>query len=236
MTEVKREKRKEKSFRPAFSFFLFPFFFRARPTLHGRARNAARGFTLMELLVVLTIFSTVVVSASDIFLLANKSQRKVFGLERSQADARFTIEAIAREVRNDTIDYAYYAGRATAMAVPDMELALVDSTNTKIRFETSTAATQSACADAQSRPCLLVTVGANPAVAITPKKVAVRVARFYIAPQSDPLTYDVTTASYPVNVQPHVTIVLVLESRGDRVGEQSVVYLQTTATNRGYRR
>lgn len=204
--------------------------------LHGRPTTDARGFTLMELLVVLTIFSTVVVSASDIFLLANKSQRKIFGLERSQADARYTLEAITREVRGGAIDYAYYAGRAAPLATPDNELALIDSTNTKIRFETSTAATQSACADAQSRPCLLVTVGSNPAVAITPKKVAVRTAKFYVAPSSDPLAYDPVSGTYPVNVQPHVTIVLVLESRGDRVGEQSVVYLQTTATSRAYKR
>lgn len=190
----------------------------------------------MELLVVLSIFSTVVVSASDIFLLANKSQRKVFGLERAQADARFTLEAITREVRNGTIDYAYYAGRALPIGMPDNELALIDSTNTKIKFETSTAATESACADAQSRPCLLVTVGANPAVAITPKKVALRNAKFYIAPTTDPLFYDTVAGAYTVNVQPHVTIVLALESRGDRVGEQSVIYLQTSATNRGYKR
>lgn len=203
---------------------------------HARAVPPSKGFTLMELLVVLSIFSMVVVSASDIFLLANKSQRKVFGLERSQADARFTLEAITREVRNGTIDYAYYAGRATPLATPDSELALIDSTNTKIRFETSTVATQSACADAASRPCLLVTVGTNPAVAITPKNVAVRNAKFYIGPTSDPLAYDTGTGTYPTNVQPHVTIVLVLETRGDRAGEQSVVYLQTTATNRGYKR
>ena len=206
--------------------------------LHARHPRGIgqKGFTLMELLVVLTIFSTVVTSATDIFLLTNRSQRKIFGLERSQADARFTLEAITREVRTGTVDYAYYAGRAAPLAVPDYELALIDSSNTKIKFETSTVSTQALCADAQSRPCLLVTVGTNPAVAITPKNVAVRTAKFYIEPLADPLTYDVTSGTYTTNVQPHVTVVLVLESRGDRVGEQSVVYLQTTATNRGYRR
>jgi len=190
----------------------------------------------MELLVVLTIFSTVVTSATDIFLLTNRSQRKIFGLERAQADARFTIEAITREIRTGSIDYAYYAGRAAPMAIPDAELALIDSSNTKIKFEVSTVSNQALCADAQSRPCLLVTVGTNPAVAITPKKVAVRTAKFYIEPLTDPLTYDPVAGVYTTNVQPHVTVVLALESRGDRAGEQSVVYLQTTATNRGYRR
>ncbi len=207
-----------------------------RNGIHGRRGTGAKGFTLMELLVVLTIFSMVVTTATDIFLLTNRSQRKIFGLERTQADARYTLEAIAREVRTGTIDYAYYAGRAAQLATPDAELALLDAANSPLKFKVSDSGTEALCADANSRPCLLVTVGANPPAAITPKNVAVRTAKFYVAPTSDPMSYDVTTGSYASNVQPHVTIVLVLESRGDRAGEQSVVYLQTTATSRGYKR
>lgn len=207
-----------------------------RHAIHGRAPVGAKGFTLMELLVVLTIFSTVVVSATDIFLLVNRSQRKIFGLERAQADVRYTIEAITREVRTGSIDYAYYAGRGTPIAVPEPELALVDSSNTPIKFKISDAGTNALCADAQSTPCLLVTVGTNPPAAITPKNVAVRVAKFYVAPITDPLIFNVAGGTYPTNVQPRVTIVLALETRGDRQGEQSVVYLQTTAANRGYKR
>ena len=207
-----------------------------RHGIHGRSVAGGKGFTLMELLVVLTIFSTVVTSATDIFLLVNRSQRKVFGLERAQADARFTVEAITREVRTGAIDYAYYVARGTPIGVPEAELALIDSTNTSIRFKISDTGTNALCADAQSTPCLLVTVGTNPAAAITPKNVAVRVAKFYIEPLTDPLAFNIATGSYVTNVQPHVTVVLALETRGDRQGEQSVVYLQTTATNRGYKR
>ncbi|MEY4744820.1 MAG: hypothetical protein RL272_765 [Candidatus Parcubacteria bacterium] len=190
----------------------------------------------MELLVVLTIFSMVVTTATDIFLLTNRSQRKIFGLERTQADARYTLEAMVREVRTGSIDYAYYAGRASPLGTPDGELALIDGTNTPIKFKVSDAGSETLCADAQSRPCLLVAIGANPPAAITPKNVAVRTAKFYVAPAADPLSFNSVSGTYASNAQPHVTIVLVLESRGDRAGEQSVVYLQTTATNRGYKR
>ncbi|HSD12131.1 MAG TPA: prepilin-type N-terminal cleavage/methylation domain-containing protein [Patescibacteria group bacterium] len=206
-----------------------------RHAIHGRRRDA-RGFTLMELLVVLSIFSMVVTTATDIFLLTNRSQRKIFGLERTQADARYTLEAIAREVRTGSIDYAYYAGRGTPLGTPDAELALIDATNSPLKFKVSDASNQGLCADANSRPCLLVTVGANSPSAITPKNVAVRTAKFYVGPTVDPMSFSVVTGSYASSVQPHVTIVLVLESRGDRAGEQSVVYLQTTATSRGYKR
>lgn len=207
-----------------------------RHAIHGRGGAGARGFTLMELLVVLTIFSMVVTTATDIFLLTNRSQRKIFGLERTQADARYTLEAIAREVRTGSVDYAYYAGRSTALATPDAELALIDATNSPLKFKVSDASNEALCADANSRPCLLVTVGSGSPSAITPKNVAVRTAKFYVSPGTDPMSYNVATGAYASNVQPHVTIVLVLESRGDRAGEQSVVYLQTTATSRGYKR
>lgn len=206
------------------------------PTLKKRCLPARRGFTLMELLVVLGLFSTVVVASSDIFLLASKAQRKVFGLERTQADARFTMEAIVREMRTGAVDYAYYANRGTPLGVPDHQLALIDSTNTKLLFSVSDSSTESACADVASRPCMLVTIGTGAPVAISPKGVKVRTAKFYLAPVIDPLTFDPMTGTYSSNVQPHVTIVLALESTTERVDEQSVVYLQTTATNRGYRR
>lgn len=203
---------------------------------HRRASIGSRGFTLMELLVVLTIFSTVVVASTDIFLLANKSQRKIFGLEKAQADARFTLEAITREVRTGRIDYAYYASRGTPLGVPDTELALVDTSNETIRFKVSDSGTAALCANAASTPCLLVTIGTNPAAAITPKGVAVRNVRFYVSPTTDPMQYNVGTGAYAINQQPSVTVVMALETRGDRVGEQSVIYLQTTATSRQYKR
>ncbi len=206
------------------------------PRVPHPASPASRGFTLVELLVVLGIFSTVVVAASDIFILASRSERKTFGLERTQADARFTMEAITREIRAGRIDYAYYAGRGTALATPDAELALADGNGMKIRFFESDSTTASLCADAQSTPCLIVAVGSNAPVAITPKGVAVRNAKFYIAPAADPAKFDPTTGTYAANVQPRVTVTLVLQSTAERTSEQSVVYFQTTASSRVYQR
>jgi hypothetical protein len=190
----------------------------------------------MELLVVLGIFSTVVTSASDIFLLANKAQRKMFGLERVQADARFTMEAIVREVRTGLIDYDYYVARGTPIGVPDNELALIDSGNVKMKFHVSNSSNESNCANVTSRPCLLVTVGTGTPAPITPKGVAVRTAKFYLAPTTDPNVFNPATGTYASSDQPRVTVVLMMESTAERLTERSIVYLQTTATNRKYRR
>lgn len=189
----------------------------------------------MELLVVLGIVSTVVVSATDIFMMTGKASRKIFSLERSQADARYTMEAMTREIRNGQIDYTHYAGGT--ITSPVEELALVDNTNAKIVFHKSTAANQSACVDAVSRPCLLVTLGANPPVALTPQGVTVGNLKFYISPSVDPFTFDPVVGAHLANAQPRVTLMLMLQSSSVRAGEPgSIVYTQTTVTSRAYRR
>jgi len=190
----------------------------------------------MELLVVLGIFSMVVTSTTDIFLLTSKSQKKIFGLERTQADARFTMEAIAREIRTGVIDYAYYAARIIPIGQPDTELALIDSNQTTLKFAMSDASTAGSCPNASSTPCLLVSSGGAAPTSITPKGVMVRNVRFYVAPLTDPNAFDISTGSYASTLQPRVTIVMVLESTAERAGERSVVSLQTTVTNRKYKR
>ena len=192
-----------------------------------------RGFSLMELLVVLGIFSAVVASASDIFMLATRSQRKVFALERTQADARFTMEAIAREVRTGSIDYAHYGDKLQAPGPAD-ELALIDSTGQPIRFFKSD--DPATCADTESAPCLLVAIGGGSPAAITPKGVKVYSAAFYLMPKADPGQFDPASGSFAADVQPHVTVVLVMESTVQDPRERSVVYMQTTVENRGYKR
>jgi len=199
-------------------------------TTHGRAR----GFTLMELLVVMSIFSTVVLIASDVFMISARTQRKIYGLERAQSDARYTMEAMAREIRTGAIDYAYYASRGS-FTQPDDELALLQSDLTSLRFRVSTASTQSYCPTA-TLPCLLVTVGGGTPAAITPKNVAVRTAKFYITPVTDPSVLDYATGLYASNIQPRVTIVLVLENVATVSSEASTVYQQTTSVSRSYKR
>ena len=189
----------------------------------------------MELLVVLGIVSTVVVSATDIFMLTGRASRRIFSLERSQADARYTMEAMTREIRNGQIDYAFYPGGS--ITSPVEELALIDSTNAKIRFHKSVTANESACVDAVSRPCLLVTLGTNPPVALTPQGVTVGNVKFYVSPSVDPFVFSPSAGTFLANAQPRVTLMLMLQSYSVRAGEPgSTVYTQTTVTSRAYRR
>lgn len=187
----------------------------------------------MEMLVVLGIFSTVVTAASDIFILSTRSQRKVYALERAQADARFTMETMAREIRTGSIDYDHY-GAALEEPGPADELALVDSAGKKIRFHKSADAAD--CADEASTPCLLVTLDDGATAAITPKGVKLFDAAFYLMPRKDPVKFNTDTGLFESDVQPHITIVLIMESVVQDARDRSVVYLQSTVENRGYKR
>jgi len=196
--------------------------------LHHR-KASARGFTLMELLVVLGIFSTVVTSATDIFMMASRAQRKIVALERAQADARFTMETMSRVVRTGQIDYADMDLAATG---PTDSLSIFDSLGRKIRFFSST----DGCADAVSSPCLRLTVDGGEPVTATPKGVILRNLKFYIMPNVDPAVFNSMSGQFEADVQPHVTVVFVLESAIQDPRERSIIYLQTTTESRGYTR
>ncbi len=195
---------------------------------------ASRGFSLMELLVVLGIFSTVVTAATDIFMMANRSQRKVFALERAQADARFTMEAIAREVRTGTFDYDYYKNNGDLLAQPGplTDLALRDEQNKQVRFFRS----DTACADQQSTPCIAVSLDGGDPAPLTPAGVRILNLRYYVSPTEDPNAFDPATGKFASDVQPHVTVLLALQTTSSDVREQSIIYLQTTIESRSYRR
>ncbi|MEA3249676.1 MAG: prepilin-type N-terminal cleavage/methylation domain-containing protein [Patescibacteria group bacterium] len=206
--------------------------------MHERkaVRSSCRGFTLMEMIVAITIFSTLIVAATDIFLLASRTQRKVFDLESMQASARYTMEAMVREVRTGVIDLDYYAGRAQPLGTPDTELALIDSEGDQIRFFESDASTEADCPNENSRPCLLVAVGVNPPAPISPKGIRVRSVSFYVSPDVDPFAFNSAAGSYLSNIQPSVTIVMSFESASRKIDERTYTYLQTTATSRRYER
>jgi len=103
--------------------------------------GAKRGFTLMELLVVMGLFSVTVMMASSIFMLSNRAQRRVLAVTSAQADLRYALEAIVREARMGRIDYASYAGSGGAVSVPTNRLILKGPTGSEEEFYLETSPT-----------------------------------------------------------------------------------------------
>ena len=78
----------------------------------------ARGFTLIEVLIAASIFTTVSLISLNIFVNVIRTQRRVSLDNAMYEDARVMMERIAREVRSNTIDYEEYYNKATLKTNP----------------------------------------------------------------------------------------------------------------------
>ena len=189
--------------------------------------------------VLVKVTPIIILIITNIFLIATKSHRLAMEEEKLQGDARFAMESMAREVRMDLIDYDYYADNDNGLVdQPEETLALEDVVNNEqIIFKK---ASDDNCPDEASRPCLQIGNGLGSWQSITPAGVKLIHLDFYIAPATDPFALDQTTHpwQYGPNVQPRVTIVFATQTTAPLPGDTmpNVIYLQTTATSRVYRR
>lgn len=67
----------------------------------------------MELLVVTAIFSLTMLVGTGVFVVAQKTQRLASITQRLHGDTRYTLEAMAREVKFRTVDYSCYRADVT---------------------------------------------------------------------------------------------------------------------------
>jgi len=189
-----------------------------------------KGFTLVEMMVVLAIFSVATVVIIDIFMMAGKAQRRTLAIEKIQSDARYSMEAMSKEIKMDMIDYGW-AGYAAGVTLPEDELALLDADNNSIIFKKS--------ADncpAGTAKCLTVSIdGGVTWASITSKGNNVEDLKFYIDPAVDPFLMNAGN-TYDSDNQPRVTIILATKGIGGRVEEQQTIYLETTVSSRIYKR
>lgn len=188
------------------------------------------GFTLIEMLVVLAIFSVTTTVIVDIFMIAGKAQKRTLTVQKIQSDARYSLEAIVREARMDMIDYNYYGGMISEN--PVTVLALRDQDDNQIIFKKS----NENCPTGTDQ-CLVVSIdGGGNWASITSRGVRVVSLNFYISPTVDPFKLNVDDGTYASDLQPRVTVALSVEGVGVRPEEQTTVNLQTTVSNRMYRR
>lgn len=193
-----------------------------------------KAFTLVELLIVLAVFASVTVTAGAIFVTSTKADRKVAEIQRVQGDARYSFEAMVREIRGSKIDYAYYAdpdnnpatNDAVDLSNPLIQLALLKFDGSKVRFRQEQG---SACL---TSPCLTVNSVSTGGtwVALTPAGIAVRKLVFVISPATDPFII-----SGPFK-QPTVTLQLATETVSAKAEEVGRATYQTTVVSRQYGR
>lgn len=196
------------------------------------------GFTLMETLVALGVFTVVITIATDLFLTFQRVSRKTEGLELLTSGARFAIERIVREVREGVIDYERYdsAGIALSASQSQNVLYMRDNLGNSLAFRFSDCSAQY-----EGNDC--ITLSANgQEEAIVGAAIYVRDARFYIIPPENPFLFvtdpqDERSGQYAGNVQPRVTIFLALDNGRALHAQDYVRYeTQTTVSSRSYLR
>lgn len=215
----------------------------------------------METLVATAVFSVTMLVATNVFVVVAKSQRRASNVQKTQGDVRFAVEAIAREVRFGTVDYAYYSAHPadiTALngnlAGQTSILALLDAQSNRVRFQVL----PDAAGDNKLQICFL-NILTNPLTycdapptnwqVITPEGVKVVGATFFISPLRNPFAVcnpaqtnnsapDFCTnapSPYLDDAQPRATFVLRTQQLGEENSPERVS-MQTTVTSRMYPR
>lgn len=198
-----------------------------------RCKPWALGFTVMEMIVVMAVFSVVVVSSTDIFFIVNRAHRKLISTQSVQRDMRFALETMVRELHQGTIDYNYYSSQGISLKLASQvqgvaSLALVDPSGRPVRFQ---ALDQDGTG---SNLKLQVSRGqVDNWQNLLSDNIRLVMAKFYVVPESNPFVVGVTTS----NQQPRVTIVLSAQSIPASAQDQPVsFFLQTTIVSRNYQR
>ncbi|MDD5290336.1 MAG: prepilin-type N-terminal cleavage/methylation domain-containing protein [Patescibacteria group bacterium] len=171
-----------------------------------------KGFTLMEVLVAMSIFIIVALASLTVYAAILKASQKTTAYTRIQQEAQLIMGVLAKKIRTSRVNYQYYADKydialKTENIYNDVinddgekELALVDAAGTNYLFATSTdSLTVSSKASGED--------DYGEAVAIPSQLVEIRDLIFIIQPLSYPFDINLPPVS-----QPRVTIVITFAS------------------------
>ncbi len=216
------------------------------------ARNS--GFTLIEMIIALSIFVLVVLMVSNIFVVINHSQRRVANLQKLQDDVRYSLEAMAQEIRLGRINYDYYVTENIDLhpesAVIDYPLAVINQSGEFVYYRKN-GNNLEFCKNDTSADCQEWQV-------VTPVGAIVDELRFIITPSADPFSEvaekrcasdadcDADYNSYRCdtvqqrceyfsdggNFQPKVRIIMKSEGTGDLPAGQARIVIQTLVSSR----
>ncbi|MBI5655154.1 type II secretion system protein [Candidatus Uhrbacteria bacterium] len=181
------------------------------------------GFTLLEMLLVVLIFSLASAALAQIFVNITRLQRKISNQAVLSQDMRFATEMLTRAGRNNYIDY-------TAQPLDNRSdtLTLTKPTGGSITITTKDSAT---CNDPKVNKCIMLSMDGgltwNP---VTSHRVDVTNFDVYVRPLSSPFT------DTSINQQPMVTVNIGLTYMADKPADRVSLQTQATVSSRLYQR
>lgn len=184
------------------------------------AKTKRPGFTLLEMLLVVLIFSMASVILSQTYIQITRLQRKVSNMAVLSQDMRFATELIVRTARNNYIDYS-----SQPLPLKSNDLLLDTPDGKTIEITTS-----ADCHDTTITQCLKLKDVDDTWNPLTSHRVNVKNFDVYVRPQSDPF------ADTSINQQPMVTVNIGLEYKAADARDSVTLQVQTAVSSRLYRR
>jgi prepilin-type N-terminal cleavage/methylation domain-containing protein len=187
------------------------------------------GFTLMEIVVAMFIFTLASILIAEIFVNVQRAQQRIRDAQEASTNTRYLVDVISREIRFSKIDY--FVGTITNDHSEGLNL--IDSQNVQVSFQKVASGSDCGFTD-DAVSCVQIRRGGDSGTwnTITAPTLSVDALYFYVTPQNDPFPSSITSATF--NIQPQVTIVLHTSSTGPKLENRVSTYLQTTVASRLY--
>lgn len=207
-----------------------------------------RAFTVIEIVIVMAIFSIVLGVIIQIFVFTTRTQRQSRSVQEAYAQGRAAVEALAREVQNGSVDYLYYADELNGSQLttqPVSVAALRDSLGAEVQLrcvEHLAEGGVQACSAAtpelgQVQLCRGSGCSSGSWAGVTDEATDVTSWRVWLGPVDDPFRRDpANPAAYLANVQPWVTASIVVQPTSVAGSQPDPVRLQATVSSRTYLR
>lgn len=185
-----------------------------------KRNNRNPGFTLVEVLVTVSIFTVVLLVSTGVFININSLQQQSGNIQKLQNEGRYILERLAKEVRSRELDYAmmeFVDDSITERLIfkPDefSEILEVYFQDNNLMFSITNALGETRQAPINSET-----------------EVAIESAKFYLTPIREPAELD------PDNiVQPKTTIFLSLKNINGLTKYAKTLDLQTTISRKIYK-
>jgi len=203
------------------------------------------GFTLLEALLAISIFSIMTVVILDVFVRTQSIQARASSMQKLQDDGRFIMNKIASDIRNGSLLYECYEAHVPSVCdAPidslngNMVLALKDREGTTVIMKQGI--TVAECGLAKNTPCLLISkssdLGSVNFSRISEGNSKISDFRVFLFPDKNPFALTPDGVAYQSNDQPRVRVAFTETSTVTRKKEEATLTLQTLVSTREYRR
>lgn len=208
---------------------IHPFFKDSRdPGLHKK--NQLHGFTMVELLLVVAIFSVAMLSIAAIYVNFMRLERRASNAEQVGEELRYMGELIVRAARNNRISYA-----GAPLGYQTSSLTLVNSSNQNIVIEKLASGATECSGLNVTQGCLALTIPGQPRTALSGKNIDIVQFAVYVNPSTDPYT-PIGLGVYSSNKQPLVTVFIQARFNTTNPRERVTINFQTSVDSRVYTR